>query len=526
FPRARPHLGDLQEAPREEESVADRRWRFTTYKLTTAAAVEFPQATRYRSRRRMAKPGLSVEASQRAVPEVRLAGRLADLSLGGQIWVLAFWPLLEQVLAFCVGFTDAIIAGRIGDGHDRVAILDAMGLGTYVGWFFNILQGAVATGVMALVSRATGARDSILANRGLGQGLWLGIAAGILSLVALQLGIPALIHAIQLSPEASRHAEIFLRTLAISGPFSGAMFAINAALRGAGDTRTPFIGMCVVNVVNMSVSSLLALGPAPYGGHGVGGIAAGTVSGWIAGLITVSLLLTRGDGFLGWSLPSLRLHRETIARILRVGSPQMLEIAFMWGIQAYSMHAINLLGDGNLGAHMLAIRVESMSFLPGWAIATAAGALVGQYLGAGSKEMAVRSVRLCWKIAATLMGCMGIIFIFARDHLIAFMAPDSSVLQHLASPAVLICAAAQPFFASCIILKTSMRVAGATKIVMQWSFGSMIFYRVGVLWWFGQSKIPWFDLRVVWVVFSLDLITQAFVFAWVHFRGKWLDAKV
>lgn len=475
----------------------------------------------------MAKPGLSVEASQRAVPEVRLAGRLADLSLGGQIWVLAFWPLLEQVLAFCVGFTDALIAGRLGDGHDRVAILDAMGLGTYVGWFFNILQGAVATGVMALVSRATGARDSILANRGLGQGLWLGIAAGFLSLLALQLGIPALIGAIHLEEEAARHAEAFLRILAISGPFSGAMFAINAALRGAGDTRTPFIGMCVVNLVNMSVSSTLALGPAPFGGHGVGGIAAGTVCGWIAGLLTVSILLTRGNGFLGWSLPSLRVHRETMMRILRVGSPQMLEIAFMWGIQAYSMHVIaNLKDEGSLGAHMLAIRVESMSFLPGWAIATAAGALVGQYLGAGSKTMAVRSVRLCWKIAATLMGCMGIIFIFARDQLIGFMAPDSGIHLHLASPAVLICAAAQPFFASCIILKTSMRVAGATKIVMQWSFGSMIFYRVGVLWWFNHFHIPWFDLRVVWVVFSLDLVTQALVFAWVHFRGKWLEAKV
>jgi Na+-driven multidrug efflux pump len=197
----------------------------------------------------------------------------------------------------------------------------------------------------------------------------------------------------------------------------------------------------------------------------------------------------------------------------------------MWGIQAYGVHVIaNLPGEGHLGAHMLAIRVESMSFLPGWAIATASAALVGQYLGAGSKEMAVKSVRLCWKVAASLMGGIGICFIFLREHLIAFMAPDSAVLQHIASPLVLICATAQPFFATCIILKTSMRGAGATNMVMQWSFGSMIFYRVGVLWWFKGA--PWFDLRIVWIVFSLDLVTQAIVFSWVHFRGKWLDARV
>jgi len=473
----------------------------------------------------MTKPGASLEASQRAAPEVALGGRLAGLSLPRQVAVLAIWPLLEQVLAFCVGFTDLLISGRLATGAERVAILDAMGLGGYVGWFFNILQGAVATGVMALVSRATGARDPALAKRGLGQGLWLGFAAGMLSLIALQAGIPALVAAVGLSPAAAVHAETFLRILAISGPFSGAMFAVNAALRGAGDTRTPFIGMCVVNGVNMAVSWLLALGPEPFGGHGVAGIAIGTLAGWVTGLATVSLLLARKKGLLRWSLDGLKPHRDTMFRILRVGAPQSVEIGLMWSIHAYGIHVIATLpGEGNLGAHILAIRVESMSFLPGWAIATAGAALVGQYLGAGSKEMAVRAVRLCWKIAAILMGVIGVVFVFGREGLIALMAPGSELHQQIASPLVLICAVAQPFFATCIILKTSMRGAGATNIVMRWSFGSMIFYRILVLWFFKEE--PWFDLRVVWVVFSLDQFTQALVFSWVHFRGKWLDARV
>jgi putative MATE family efflux protein len=469
----------------------------------------------------MSKPGASIDAAERAVPEVRLAGKLGGLSLTRQVAVLAVWPLLENVLAFCVGFTDLLISGRIADGPASVPILDAMGLGGYVGWFFNILQGAVATGVMALVSRATGARDADLARRGLGQGLWLGIAAGVLSLLALHFGIPALIRGVGLSPEAAVHAEAFLRVLALSGPVSGAMFAINAALRGAGDTRTPFIAMLVVNLVNMAMSYWLAIEQ----GRGVAGIAWGTVTGWIAGLAVVSVVLMRKTGLLSWSLAGLKPHRETLARILRVGAPQSLEIGFMWAIHAYGIHVIaNLPGEANLGAHILAIRVESMSFLPGWAIGTAGAALAGQYLGAGSKEMAVRAVRLCWKIAVVLMGSIGVLFIFGRDELIALMAPGSDLHQHLASPLVLICAAAQPFFATCIILKTSMRGAGATTTVMRWSFGSMIFYRIGMMWLLHQQ--PWFDLRAVWVIFSLDLVTQALVFARVHFRGKWLDARV
>lgn len=469
----------------------------------------------------MSKPGASIEASERAVPEIRLGGRLAGLSLSRQVAVLAIWPLLENVLAFLVGFSDRLISGRIADGPEQVAILDAMGLGGYVGWFFNILQGAVATGVMALVSRATGAGDRPLALRGLGQGLWLGLAAGVLSLLALHFGIPALIRGVGLTPAAAMHAEAFLRVLALSGPVSGAMFAINAALRGAGDTRTPFIAMLVVNVVNVAVSWWLAIEQ----GRGVAGIAWGTVTGWICGLAVVSLVLARKSGLLSWSLAGLRPHRETLARILRIGAPQSLEIGFMWGIHAYGIHVIaGLPGEGNLGAHILAIGVESMSFLPGWAIGTAGAALAGQYLGAGSKEMAVQAVRLSWKIAVVMMGTIGILFIFSRDELIALMAPKSALHQHLASPLVLICAAAQPFFATCIVLKTTMRGAGATTTVMRWSFGSMIFYRIGMMWLLKSQ--PWFDLRAVWVIFSLDLITQALVFARVHFRGKWAESRV
>ncbi|MGA0845031.1 MAG: MATE family efflux transporter [Luteolibacter sp.] len=475
----------------------------------------------------MSKPGASVEASQRAVAEVQLGGKLAGLSLPRQILVLATWPLLEQVLAFFVGLTDLLIAGRMVDGPERVAVLDAMGLGGYVAWFFNILQAAVATGVMALVSRATGGRDFRLANLGLGQALWLGIAAGIGSWLILQAGIPQLIRWIGLGESAAANAAIYLRTLAWSGPFSGVVFAISAAMRGSGDTKTPFIAMIVVNFVNVTTSALLVMGPAPVGGHGIAGIAAGTVIGWVAGALTLILVLCRrrGPEEMHWSLHTLKPDIPTIRRILRIGTPQSLEIAGMWLIHAYSIRVIAGLGtSGSLGAHIIAIRVESMSFLPGFAIATAAAALVGQYLGAGSREMAVRAVRLCWLGAVVLMGSMGAFIFVCREGLIGMMAPGSQVHAALAEPLLVVCALTQPFFATCIILKTSMRGAGATHEVMYWAFGSMILYRVIALGAMPSLIEP--SLVAVWIILGLDMLTQAGIFTRLHFRGKWLDARV
>lgn len=473
----------------------------------------------------MNQPGASVKACQRAA-EVTLGGRLAGLSLPRQVAVLAVWPLLEQILAFLVGLTDLLIAGRMAMGPERIAILDAMGLAGYVGWFFNILQGAVATGVMALVSRATGGRDATLAHRGLGQGVWLGCMAGVGSWLLLVVGSSWLIRWIGLSPEAALQAGKFLDVLAVSGPFSGVLFAVNAALRGSGDTRTPFLSMLVVNAVNAGFSVLLVFGPAPLGGHGIAGIAAGTVIGWAAGLATVLALVSFGKSTpLRWSADALRPHPDILWRITRVGLPQMLEIAGMWGIHSFGIRVIaGLPVVGALGAHILAIRVESMSFLPGFAVATAASALVGQYLGAGAPAMAVRAVRLCWIVAVTLMTMIGAGFVLGRYALIQWMAPGSGPHVALAVPLLVVCAVSQPFFATCIILKSSMRGAGATPLVMRWSFGCMVCFRVLLLGWLNHMGL--LTLTGVWMVFATDLMVQAAIFVRLHFRGRWLQARV
>lgn len=457
---------------------------------------------------------------------VKLPGRLGELSLGMQVVTLSVWPLLEQVLSFFVGMTDILIAGRMADGAERVAILDAMGLGGYVGWFIYIFQGAVATGVMALVSRATGARDGELASRGLGQGLWLGIAAGFFGFLILQVGVGPLIGWMGLGEAAAVEAEAYIRMIAWSGPVAGAMFAVNSALRGAGDTRTPFFAMLVVNLVNMGASILFVYGPEPIGGRGVEGIALGTVVGWAAGLLMVVVMLAlKSRNGLRWSRQGLAFHRETMMRIWRIGVPQAIEIGGMWCIHSYGIRVIsNLSSEGALGAHFIAIRLESMSFLPGFAVAAAAATLTGQYLGAGSREMAVRAVRYCWKVTVCMMAFMGLCFVVFREGLIGLMAPGSLMHSDLASPLLVVCALVQPFFATCIILKTSMRGAGATRMVMQCAFGSMLFYRVGVLW--VLTMTPWLSLTMVWVVLGLDLMTQAFVFSRLHFQGKWLGAKV
>jgi len=467
-----------------------------------------------------------------------LGGRLAGLSLPRQVIALATWPLLEQLLGFLVATVDLVIAARMSEGPERVAIMDALGLSAYVVWLMMILQGAIGTGVMALISRAAGARDQELATKGMAQGLMAGFGTGVVSALAIRLILGFLLGALQLGEAARESALAYLSILCLICPILGMMFAATNALRAIGDTRTPFFAMVVVNVVNVALSCLFVFGPEPIGGMGVSGLAWGSVLGWLAGLICLLVHLermpgpgeTKEDGVsLSLQFSQLRPEWSTMKRILRVGTPQGMEMFGMWLINCVTLRFVaGLAIGGSISAHFIAIRVESMSFLPGFAIGTAGATLVGQYLGAGNPEKAAHAVRVCWKYAAVLMGIIGLGFLLWPGVLVRMILPETdpnaSVVIGRAIPLIFLCGIVQPVLATCMIMKITLRGAGATKIVMKGSFASMIFFRaimvpVGVHF-FG------FDLFGIWVLMFCDITVQAFVFVWVHFRGDWKSAVV
>ncbi|MEM9079649.1 MAG: MATE family efflux transporter [Verrucomicrobiota bacterium] len=480
----------------------------------------------------VSRPGVSVEAGARS--RGTLGGRLGGMSLQRQVMSLALWPFLEQILGFLVATVDLVLTGRMAEGETRIAMMDAMGLGGYTAWLLMIFQGAVGTGVMALVSRATGARDGDLARKGLVQGLMLGLVTGLVVAVSMWLFLPTLIGLFGLEDEGARQARMYLGVMVWTAPLIGVMLAATNALRGSGDTRTPFFAMVVVNVVNVVFSWLFVFGPEGIGGMGVRGLALGTVMGWGAGALTVLVYLfvrrekNPEELFLTLRGAILRPERETMGRIVRVGVPQGMEMGGMWLIQAVMVSFIaSLPMDGALGSHMIAIRVESMSFLPGFAIGTAGAALVGQYLGAGNPEMAMRAARLCWKYAALFMGLMGVAFLIWSRGMVGLIVPsgpDAEMFKDAAGPLIFLCGMSQPFLATALVLKTTMRGAGATKLVMQYSFTTMLFFRVLVT----AVAVKFFGVGLtgIWVILFADVAVQAVLFARVHFKGDWLNAQV
>lgn len=487
--------------------------------------------------------------------EGQLGGKLAGLSLPRQIIVISFWPLVEQILAFFVSAVDLFIASRIGGSSEQIlAITDGMGAVGYIAMLGFVMQGAVAMGATAIVSRLTGARKFQESNYACMQTLILGVMAGVLSCVLMQWSLEFLIRdVLSVNAGAAEYAIRYMRIMAFAALFSGVVFAINGALRGSGDTRTPFFIMAGINVVNIIVSCLLVWGPAGIGGHGVAGIAWGSVAGFAVGLGLLILFLQRGRRKIFGRLhkeeqkldivlrekgrsyiPPLYLQLEKLKpdwgmlwRITRIGGPQAIEIFIVWGIQFYSLSIVSSLPQaGALGAHIIVVRTESMAFLPGFAIGTAAATLVGQYLGACNPEAAKRVIRTCCTYAMIFMGTFGVLFFLFPAAFVGIFASKSPELVALASPVLRIAAVSEISFAVAIVLKMSLRAAGDVRRVMFGSFFCLGFWRVVVLSIWAKQSPETLTLFAIWSIFAVDTIVQSLVF-WKLFRGdRWTKYEV
>ncbi len=488
-------------------------------------------------------------------PDGRLrTGSLAGLSMGAAIWVLT-WPILiESFLNSFVGLTDTVLAAQLG-----VAETDAVGSASYVIWFMGLVVMAIGVGTTALISRSVGRGRLAVANAAVGQSLLLAAGLGALVGALIALAGPPLGSLLTQSQTGAEAFASYLQIVAAGTPFMAVLATGIAALRGAGDSVRPLWSMVVVNLVNIGSSWLLCgvdltrlverdgtsltevvlTNPSPVR-LGVLGIGVGTVLANAVGCVIVLAMLARGVGGVRLIRRRLSPHWHTMLRLVRVGLPNFFETFGMWvGNFLVLAFVIHLSGeDGMTGAHMLAIRIESFSFLPGFAMSLAAATLAGQYLGAGSPRLARRAVWRCAFVGAAIMGTLGLVFILIPDRLVAMLSSQPEHLR-LVPRLLFIAGFVQAPFAFAIITRGALRGVGDTRAVFVITWTTTYLIRLPLAYLFSGVEMPLPgggvlpnpfphapSLAGLWLGLCSELVIRCALFVGRFMHGGWAGRRV
>lgn len=442
---------------------------------------------------------------------------------------MALPVLAEQLLAMLVGFSDTVIAGRyLEEPH-----LAAMNLMAYLLWLAQGVFAVIAIGATAMVARFVGAGDRVSARRTVNQAFMLGTALAAVATAAAGWAARDAVGLVNLEGTSAALAVRYIYCILPALPLIMMESVGIACLRGAGDMIAGLLIMVAVNTVNIVVSWSLVLGIGPLPRLGWEGLAIGTSLGYCSGGLLAVGLLVRGRSGLHLNWRRMRPDLPFIRRLLWIGVPGGADMLSIIGCQLWFVALINQLGDLAAAAHGVAIRVESLAYLPGAAFQVAAATLAGQYLGARDHHRANRSVITALLFGGGLMMMAAMAFFFAAPQLAMLLVGGRQARIALAAaPLLQTIAVAMPALALNMILSGALRGAGDTRWPLAFTIVGFVGVRLPVAYWlcFDTLSIPgtnwtligWgLGIQGAWYAMVVDLAVRATLVLYRFWHGGW-----
>ncbi|WP_250846702.1 MATE family efflux transporter [Aquisphaera insulae] len=447
-------------------------------------------------------------------------------SIAGQVLWLAGPVFVEQSLLYLIGLSDTIVAGRYLEADDLAGVTVA----NYLLWAMGTLFTIASVGGTALVARSVGARRWDEAVRFCGQSFVLGFGLGFAALLFIELLAPVLVLGMNLSGASAHSAIVFLRIVGAAAPMLACTAVGNACLRGAGDTRTGMKIMVLMNVVNVGLTWLLAIGWGPVPALGLAGIAIGTACGEGIGGLLMLAILVRGRSGLGLGKANLHPDRSALARLLRISLPAAGDSLTNVGCQLWFLRLINRLGPIATAAHGVAIRCEAIAFLTISAFAVAASTLAGQYLGAGRPGLAARSAATAWTTGTAFLSLLGVL-LYTRSEVMlqVFLAGRQPEVLREGASVLRIVALAMPALATINVLNGTLNGSGDTRWPWLITVSGYLVIRIPLTYLLIMPSTAGgyeLGLRGAWIAMFVDLHLRALLVGARFLGGGWLKARV
>ena len=354
--------------------------------------------------------------------------------------------------------------------------------------------------------------------------MWVWISVAISGALPIWLGGAA-----EIRPDAS----VYFRIFAFFLPVMQLRYISGAMLQCSGDMKTPSmlnILLCVLDVIfnflfifpTRHITLLGAVFTVPGAGMGVAGAALGTV---VAELVVTALMLYA----LCMRSPRLalrlggrwRFEKHCMKTAARIAIPSAFEHSIMCGAYLVATLIVAPLGTVAIAANSLAITAESLCYMPGYGIGSAATTLVGQSVGAGKRDVAVRFAHASVLLGMGIMAVMGIIMYISAPAMFSVLTPSEEV-RRLGVSVLRIEAFAEPLYAASIVCAGAMRGAGDTLVPGILSLVSMWGFRICP----AIALVRVFGLRGFWMVMCGELCLRGVLFLIRLLRGRWLEKEI
>ena len=430
-----------------------------------------------------------------------------------QITLPAVFDLLAQTLIMAL---DMKMVSSLGP-----SAISSVGVGTAGMYALIPALIAVATGTTALLSRAYGADNKLDGKKAFAQSFFIAVPLGIILTIIFLIFSEQIINLVGNAKDMNLADAVLYQNMTVIGfPFLGVSIATFYAFRAMGENKIPMIGNTLALVLKIILNFLLVY----LFKWGIFGAALSTtLTRLFSAIFSIYLVFWSKKNWISLELKDLKFDYFTSKRILKVGIPAAVEqLGLRIGMLIFEMMVISL-GNLSYAAHKIALTAESISFNLGFAFSFAASALVGQELGKGSSQKALKNGYICTIIAMIVMSTFGLLFFIIPQFLVSLFTKDKDVIE-LATMALKIVSICQPFSGASMVLAGALRGAGDTKSVLLITYLGIFLIRIPITYLF--LDVLNLGLAGAWIVMTIDLAIRSSLAFYVFRRGKWKYLQV
>ncbi|UZP69003.1 MATE family efflux transporter [Desulfovibrio mangrovi] len=432
------------------------------------------------------------------------------------IWNLAWPQVVMMFFHFTIGFTDVWVAGQIDRG-----VQAAVGLISQSLFFFLVIAVAVANGSVAAISQSFGAGLRRRALRYIGLVLGIGLVCGAAIWVFGRLFKWQFLAILQVPDEILPVTGYFLDVFLLLLPCYYLMVVTNAVFRAQKLVLIPLASTAIAAGVNAFTDFGFGLGWFGLPNFGFKGVAWATFFSVTASTVFNVCMLHRYGLLKRDTFPPLRWARKALPYLVKVALPSG-GMQLLWHLGYMVLFAITAslpFDNVNALAGMTAgMRVESLLFLPAFAFNMTGSILVGNSLGAGRKDEALRIALRLIGIACGSMTVVAVCMYPFIDPLSAFLAPEPAVARQAVNYLIYNLLSI-PFTVASMTLGGIMMGAGATIYTFAVYSSATWLVRLPIAYTLGHWV--WQDAEGVYLAMLISQVFQSTAMMYILLRRDW-----
>lgn len=449
---------------------------------------------------------------------------LVEGPISPAVWKLAWPTMVQNLVAGLQGVIDHVMVGQLL-GYTANA---AIGVSWQIFLVVIVFMASLFTGQAVLVARFAGAGNSERVNRIVQQAFITAIGMFVVMGAIGYVLSPRLLDLVNAAPEVKAQALPFLRITFVGSLGMLMFFMLSAALRAAGDARTPLrlgVSMTVLNII-FNIILIRGLGPIPA--MGTAGAALGTALA--SGIVSLYAIyhLFRGDCVIQFSRHTDWRPDWTIIRSLfKFGLPT--------GVQGIAMNVAGVLllrFIGSLEQSAAAQAAYTIGYTELFSMITwtsvglmgAAATIAGQNLGAGHPDRAVQGVNTAARIGVTVAAIVGLLFVAMPHALLGIFGAHTGEVAEMGEVLLQYLAVSGFFITVALVYTGGLQGTGDTRSPLYITLASQILIPIGICTVI-QLLRP-LQATDIWTAIVLGHFTRALLSV-IRFRqGKWRHIAV